>query len=84
MSYTRLGCVDDSIMKRESDPKEISVFRSDRFFVVDGKWFFTTREGGNEGPFPNPDEARRELRRYLMDKGIRPSFGPWDTPGVSN
>jgi Domain of unknown function (DUF6316) len=72
-------------MKRESDTKELNVFRSDRYFVVDGKWFFTTREGANEGPFATADEARRELKQYLMDKGIRSSgIEPWDTPGASN
>jgi hypothetical protein len=72
-------------MKRESDPKELTVFRSDRYFVVDGKWYFTTREGTNEGPFKRADDAKRELTRYLMDKGINPaSAEPWDTPGASN
>ena len=41
-------------MKRSSDPKELNRFRSDRYFVVDGKWYFTTREGSNEGPFLPP------------------------------
>ena len=70
-------------MKRESDPKNLTVFRSDRYFVVDGRWFFTTREGGNEGPFPTSDDARRELKQFLTDKGIR-QHEPWDTPGASN
>ena len=49
-------------MKRESDPKDLTVFRSDRYFVVDGKWFFTTREGRNEGPFATADEARQRTQ----------------------
>jgi hypothetical protein len=72
-------------MKRESDPKDLTVFRSDRYFVVDGKWFFTTREGRNEGPFATAEKARQELKQYLMDKGIRLHGNePWDTPGASN
>jgi len=72
-------------MKRSSDPKDLTRFRSDRYFVVDGKWYFTTREGSNEGPFASAEEANRELTRYLMDRGLRPSGNePWDTPGARN
>jgi hypothetical protein len=70
-------------MKRESDREDLTVFRSDRYFVADGKWYFTTREGGNEGPFATSNEAQRELTQYLMDKGIRTIREPWDTPGAS-
>lgn len=73
------------MMKRESDSKDITWFRSDRFFVVDGNWYFTTREGTNEGPFKSAQDAKRELIAYLMDKGIDPvTAEPWDTPGASN
>jgi hypothetical protein len=72
-------------MKRESDSKDLSVFRSDRFFLVDGKYYFTTRESTNEGPFANADEARSRLTQYLLDRGIRIITNePWDTPGVRN
>jgi hypothetical protein len=73
------------MMKRTSDPKDLNVFRSDRFFVVDGKWYFTTREGSNEGPFESAEKARHALKQYLIDRGIR-TIGkePWDTPGASN
>ena len=71
-------------MKRSSDPKELNRFRSDRYFVVDGKWYFTTREGSNEGPFLSSDDAKKGLRQYLMDRGLRPSGKePWDTPGAA-
>ncbi len=72
-------------MKRESDPKDLNVFRSDRYFVVDGKWYFTTREGGNEGPFASAEKAKGEITQYLLDRGIRPTSNEaWDTPGASN
>jgi hypothetical protein len=72
-------------MKRESDPNELRVFRSDRFFVVDGKYYFTTREGTNEGPFASADEARSYLTQYLIDKGIKiAGDGAWDTLGARN
>jgi hypothetical protein len=72
-------------MKRDSDPKELNVFRSDRYFVVDAKWYFTTREGTNEGPFASADEARSRLIQYLLDKGIKiAGTEPWDIPGARN
>ncbi len=72
-------------MKRTSDTKDLNRFRSDRYFVVDGKWYFTTREGSNEGPYASAAEAMHALTQYLMDKGARPAGNePWDTPGASN
>jgi len=72
-------------MKRQSDPKELTVFRSDRYFVVDGKWYFSTREGTNEGPFASADEARSHLTQYLLDKGIKITGNEaWDIPGARN
>lgn len=72
-------------MKRADDPNETTRFRSDRYFVVDKKWYFTTREGTNEGPFDSAEAARQGLARYLMDRGLSPSRNePWDALGASN
>lgn len=40
-------------------------FRSSRFFCVGGKWYFTTREGFDSGPFASRDRAEIGLRRFL-------------------
>ena len=45
-------------MKRKSDDKDVTVFRTDRYFLSDGKWFFTTREGTNLGPVRHPRRRR--------------------------
>jgi hypothetical protein len=72
-------------MKRKSDDKERTVFRTDRFFVSDGKWFFTTREGGNLGPFDSQEAAQDALVQYLLDQGIAPTEkSAWDRPGATN
>ena len=72
-------------MKRKSDEKEMTVFRTDRYFLIDGQWYFTTREGGNLGPFASHAEAEAALVQYLMDRGIAPAEkGSWDTPGARN
>ncbi|PAV24588.1 hypothetical protein C8D92_109152 [Tamilnaduibacter salinus] len=40
-------------------------FRSSRFFCVGGKWYFTTREGFDSGPFASRERAETGLRRFL-------------------
>jgi Domain of unknown function (DUF6316) len=70
-------------MKRKSDDKDVTVFRTDRYFLSNGKWFFTTREGANHGPFDTRDDAQHALVQHLMDIGIK-SDSPWNTPGAAN
>ncbi|MFO7529115.1 MAG: DUF6316 family protein [Marinobacter sp.] len=40
-------------------------FRSKRFEVINGQWYFQTREGTMEGPFDSMKEAQMELLLYL-------------------
>ncbi|MBC7192202.1 DUF6316 family protein [Marinobacter sp.] len=40
-------------------------FRSSRFFCVGSKWYFTTREGFDSGPFATRERAEIGLRRFL-------------------
>ncbi len=40
-------------------------FRSDRFFCVGNKWYFSTREGFDSGPYANKDRAKNSLDRFL-------------------
>lgn len=42
-----------------------SWFRSERFFAVEGVWFFTTREGVEVGPFSSKAEAQHHERRLV-------------------
>jgi hypothetical protein len=55
---------------RQSDPKPIRCFRTDRFFVVSGRWYFTTREREDFGPFANREEAETRLAQYLDTQSI--------------
>jgi Domain of unknown function (DUF6316) len=72
-------------MKRKTDETERTVFRTDRFFISDGSWFFTTREGGNLGPYKSHEAAQQALVQYLLDRGLRPDEqSAWDRPGTSN
>jgi len=58
----------------DSDKKPASVrageddkthFRSDRVVVMNGKYYFMTRENTQEGPFDSRLEAERELNLYI-------------------
>ncbi len=40
-------------------------FRSSRYFCVGGKWYFTTREGFDGGPFATRERAEVGLKRFL-------------------
>lgn len=40
-------------------------FRSDRFFAVGNKWYFSTREGFDSGPYANKERAKMSLQRFL-------------------
>lgn len=40
-------------------------FRSSRFFCVGSKWYFTTREGFDSGPFATRERAEIGLKRFL-------------------
>jgi len=41
-------------------------FRSDRFYKIDGKFFFSTREGSEIGPYPSKLEAQKGLDRFVQ------------------
>lgn len=40
-------------------------FRSSRFFCVGTRWYFTTREGFDSGPYATRDRANIGLKRFL-------------------
>ena len=55
---------------RRTDPENStrSYFRSKtRLFLMNGRWYFSTREGDN-GPFDGREEALREITRYVKGR----------------
>jgi len=50
---------------RKNDFGAVNCFRSNRFFSVSGRWYFSTREGEDLGPFASRDDAETGLARYL-------------------
>lgn len=51
--------------QRRSGENGPAPFRSSRFFCVGSKWYFTTREGLDSGPFASRQRAETGLRRFL-------------------
>ena len=56
--------------QRRTDSEPTRHFRSDRFFIVSGSWYFTTRESEDFGPFDNREEADTKLTQYLDTQSI--------------
>ena len=68
--------------RRVTDEAERSVFQSDRFFLSDGKWFFSTREATILGPFDRRQLAEAALSEYITLKTGRNQG--WSVPGASH
>ncbi|MEQ7919248.1 DUF6316 family protein [Xanthomonas sp. WHRI 1810A] len=51
--------------KREQDARATVHFRADRVSLVNGSYFFSTRENTLEGPFPSRNEAVKETEAYI-------------------
>ena len=68
---------------RKDDPGLAPRFRTDRFFTVSGRWYFTTREGEDFGPFENQDEANTRLVEYIATQSVLRRLRDSD-PGLEN
>ena len=51
--------------KREQDPVPSVHFRSHRVSLVNGRFFFSTRENTLEGPFTTRSDAVEEIEAYI-------------------
>ena len=51
--------------RRSNDSSTGSFFRSERMVKEGNQWYFTTREGTIQGPFPSRHIAEKELREYI-------------------
>ena len=47
-------------------------FRSSRYFCVGNRWYFTTREGFDSGPYATRERAEIGLKRFLNVVQILP------------
>lgn len=60
------------LQRRENDPPIHVPFRSSRFFCVGSKWYFTTREGFDSGPYATRQRAESGLQRFLHIVSLLP------------
>lgn len=53
--------------KRKGDEETFRTpLRCDRFYVANGQWFFSTREGREIGPFNSRGAAAARLDEYIV------------------
>ncbi|SMF20880.1 hypothetical protein SAMN02745866_01312 [Alteromonadaceae bacterium Bs31] len=50
---------------RNGEAQDKVWYRSERFFCVDGSWFFSTREGVDIGPYASRHSANNGLMLYV-------------------
>lgn len=41
------------------------IYRTDRLYQVDGRWYFVTREKTREGPYNSQMDASQGIDRYI-------------------
>ena len=51
--------------QRKGDLQARTWFRTDRFRREQSLWYFTTREGTDEGPFEQRSHAEQRLEEYI-------------------
>ena len=56
-------------MEKHRSGEETSIgFRSQRYFCINGVWYFQTRGGGQKGPFISKEEMEAELLLFIREK----------------
>lgn len=53
---------------RRSDSSDRLHFRTERINIENGLYYFTTREGTQEGPFTKHDQAEVAVAAYIRDR----------------
>jgi hypothetical protein len=62
-------------MQRKRDSEENKVhFQMDRFYQLNGEWFYMTREGEEMGPFISKQDAKGDLCGYILLKHRMEAF----------
>ena len=60
---------DNNITHRAGE-HDVSVIRSNRFYSTGNSWYFSTREGTNEGPFASRILAHDAIQEYIRDRQL--------------
>lgn len=51
--------------KRQQDADPATHFRAGRFSLINGEFYFSTRENSLEGPFATREKAEQEMAAYV-------------------
>lgn len=57
---------DDNVIRRTGEKTVPVTFRTNRFFNRGSYWFFSTREGTNEGPYDSRVLAHEANQQYIL------------------
>lgn len=60
----------DNITRRAGEHNVSVTFRSNRFFSTGTSWYFSTREGTNEGPFASRLLAHDAIQEYIRERQL--------------
>ena len=58
------------ISHREGEADAPVTFRSNRFFTNGNDWYFSTREGIDQGPFESRIVAHDAIQKYIREKQL--------------
>lgn len=53
-------------MKRSTDDDHTHYFRTERVFLSNEQYYFSTREGVDQGPYANLNDAEKALGHYVQ------------------
>jgi hypothetical protein len=43
-------------------------YRNDRFYSVEGEWYFAIRRGPDQGPYPSKEAAHAALKKFIAEE----------------
>jgi len=60
----------DEVSCRAGEKDVPNTFRTNRFFTTGTNWYFSTREGTNEGPFASRIIAHDAIQEYIRERQL--------------
>ena len=51
---------------RQGESDSQTRFRVERLFSIGSAWYFSTREGRDQGPFISKEHAQKAISKYIM------------------
>ena len=64
------GFGNNEVTRRAGEQDVPNTFRTNRFFSTGTSWYFSTREGTDEGPFESRILAHDAIQEYIREKQL--------------